>query len=357
MSAGTQGIRRVATLLTSRSTFDNAICRSCQETLNRRGYASAAAAPVSSSIDPSSNTPLPPSLTTSTPSISTSSASQPVYTIKAGLVLSRAPQITRDLTPFEKSFYFYQRRLNERLALPFTRYFYFKRGTPEDVEWKRRYKERQTPARDIGQYNAYSKDAWNDELLVGAIESEPEHQVEALVKDAEGYIVNESEDGDVKKETIPRPLLRVTEADQKNDQTSLDRLLQRTIYLLVKSKDGYWSFPSTVVDQAAKESLRMAVERGAFQTAGPNMNMWMVGYHPAGHYVYNNRKPKQTPETGVQLLGEKTFFMKGRILAGQADLAANTQGITEFKWLAKEEIQQHVNAQYWSAVKNMLAER
>lgn len=240
-------------LAASKSAFDTAICRSCQETISRRGYASAAAATTPSSIDQSSEPSLPPSSTTSvSPPVT---VPQPSYTIKAGVVLARSPIITRDLTSFEKSFYFYQRRLNERLALPFTKYFYFKRGTPADNEWKRKYAERKTAARDIGNYSAYAKDAWNDELLVGAVESEPPHQIEALVKDAEGYAATEAGDSGMKKEEIPRPLLRITEADEKGDQKSLDRLLQRTLYLLVQAKEGYWKFPSVTLE--GKESLRV----------------------------------------------------------------------------------------------------
>ena len=164
------------------------------------------------------------------------------------------PQITRDLTSFEKAFYFYQRRLNERLALPFTRYFYFQRGTPADLEWKRKYKDRQTAARDIGKYNAYSKEAWNDELLVGAVESEPEHQIDALVRDAEGGSTADSVDMVTKKEEVLRPLPRVSEADEKGDQRSLNRLLQRTLYLLVQTEEGYWKFPSSQVEK--QENLR-----------------------------------------------------------------------------------------------------
>lgn len=169
------------------------------------------------------------------------------------MVLSRPPVITRDLTPFEKAFFLYQRRLNERLALPFTKYFYFKKGTPADEDWKRKIKERQTPARDIGKYNAYSKEAWNDELLVGAVESEPEHQMEMLLRDAETTTSNAAEDG-TKKEEIQRPAPRVTEADKTGDERSLNRLLQRTLYLLVQSNEGYWSFPSSPV--GLQENLR-----------------------------------------------------------------------------------------------------
>lgn len=55
--------------------------------------------------------------------------------------------------------------------------------------------------------------------------------------------------------------------------------------------------------------------------------------------------------------GEKVFFMKARIMAGQADLSKNEYGDQEFKWLAKEEVQDVVTQAYWSSVKNMLTER
>lgn len=87
------------------------------------------------------------------------------------------------------------------------------------------------------------------------------------------------------------------------------------------------------------------------------MNTWTVGHHPVGHHVYKLRKPRSDEETGMQLLGEKTFFMKSRIMAGQADLVENRQDLKDFKWLAKEEIQPLVSPQYWSAIKDMLTER
>lgn len=207
--------------------------------MGRRNYASdATAAPTEASITDSTAFPVV----------------KPSYTINAGVVLSRPPQITRDLTPFEKAYYFYQKRLNERQALPFTKYFYFKRGTPADEDWKRKIRERQTPARDIGKYNAYSKEAWNDELLLGAQESEPDHQVEMLVQDAEATANATSQDTS-KKEEIPRPFPRVTEADRTGNQKSLDRLLQNTLYLVVQHEQGYWKFPSSPVE--AGESLRL----------------------------------------------------------------------------------------------------
>lgn len=53
--------------------------------------------------------------------------------------------------------------------------------------------------------------------------------------------------------------------------------------------------------------------------------------------------------------GEKTFFMKARILAGQADLSiAQNKNIEDFKWVSKEELESLVAPEYWLKVKNML---
>lgn len=83
--------------------------------------------------------------------------------------------------------------MNERLALPFTRYFYYKKDTQADVEWKRNAKVRKTASRDIGVYSGYGDEAWNDELLVGDETAEPRNQVDALIRDAEGKDIVESQ--------------------------------------------------------------------------------------------------------------------------------------------------------------------
>lgn len=159
----------------------------------------------------------------------------------------------------------YQKRLNERLAIPFTQYLYFKDRTPALQEWKRKRAARKAAAKDIGVYSGYGAEAWNDEVLVGDKTSEPETQVEALIRDAEGKDTVESKPvgdaaggeavtGDakagegVRKEVgvegaVQRPQPRITDADRQNDMKSLSRKLDRSLYLLFKGKDGYWRFP------------------------------------------------------------------------------------------------------------------
>lgn len=196
----------------------------------------------------------------------TATGPKKAFQLKCSPVLSRPPVITRELTSFEKAFFLYQKRLNERLALPFTRYFYTKKETPADVEWKRKRPARRgTAARDIGAYNAYDDEKWNDEVLVGSNLGEPEDITEKLIRDAEGKDIIEGEpqgdaetggqaiSGDaragegaqkpVAEVNVERPVPRITEADQQNDVKSLNRKLDRSLYLLMQNKDGEWRFP------------------------------------------------------------------------------------------------------------------
>jgi large subunit ribosomal protein L46 len=160
-------------------------------------------------------------------------------------VLSRPPLLTRPLHPFESAFFFYQRRLNERLAMPFSRYFYFNKDTPADNAWKRKALARNgSPARDLGAYNPYSELGWNDEVLVGDRVSSDRAMREALVEDAVNRGLSAEEAGAEEEEVVERPLERWTEADTVKDVRRLDRKLARTLYLVVKNGEGKWQFPA-----------------------------------------------------------------------------------------------------------------
>ena len=105
-------------------------------------------------------------------------------------------------------------------------------------------------------YNAYGDEGWNDELLMGDKVSEPEEQLERLLRDAEVEVTERDIEGGgevVKKEQVERPIPRVTEADKAGDMKSLNRVLQKTLYLVVKSRKGLWGFPSA--ELARQESL------------------------------------------------------------------------------------------------------
>ncbi|KAE9367340.1 hypothetical protein N431DRAFT_382971 [Stipitochalara longipes BDJ] len=370
MTASSRGRRAAASVLRSTSSPRPQVCTSCTHQLSRRTYAVAA----TSLKTPS---PTPDSSLHHLKSIPPVTASTPQYApTKAGILLTRPPLLTAPLTSFEKAFFFYQKRLNERLALPFTRYFYFKKGTPADTDYKIKARERNgVAARELGGYRAYGEEGWNDELLVSELQregeveglgkmgiAEPKHMIESLIKEARVRAVEgkdgaavEVQEGDVVHvdKVLERPLKRYTDADRKGEFTRLDRQLARTLYLLVKKEGGGWGFPAG--ELVGRENLHQAAERVLVQTAGVNMNTWIVGHVPVGHHIINPYLNRESGELEQQ--GVRTFFMKGRIMAGQANLQGNMYGLSEFKWLTKQEVQKHVADKYFSYVKNMMADR
>lgn len=90
------------------------------------------------------------------------------------------------------------------------------------------------------------------------------------------------------------------------------------------------------------------------QTAGINMNTWIIGNVPFGHHI---KVPRSATAEEPAKAGERTFFMKARIMAGQASLEGNLFGLEDFKWLTKDEVRKHVSDRYYRAIKNMLADR
>ncbi|KAH8798613.1 hypothetical protein F5884DRAFT_813212 [Xylogone sp. PMI_703] len=246
--------------------------------------------------------------------------------------------------------------------MPFTRYFYFKKDTPADNDWKIKAAERNgAAARELGGYQAYGKMGWNDEILVGDERSKPGYVVEKLLEESKVRAV-EGKDGavsivgeDVSNEAsgVERVESRWTEADKKKDVKRLDRKLAKTLYLIVQKEGKGWGFPTG--DLIGRENLHLAAERILVQSAGVSMNTWIVGHAPIGHHII---KSYTNPETKViEKVGDKVFFMKGRIMAGQADLKGNLFGLTDFKWLTKRELEEFVSPKYYSSIRNMLADR
>ncbi|PQE03592.1 Ribosomal L46 protein [Rutstroemia sp. NJR-2017a BVV2] len=347
MTASSRGCGRAAARLLNSST---ARPRTSTTTRNHtpilpcttRPYAIAA-----TSLKPLSGPPSQKPHLDNLPPVSPSPAPK-TYTLATGIVLSRPPLLTPEQTPFEKSFFLYQKRLNERLALPFTQYFYFKKDTPAIAAWKKHVRERNgVAARDIGGYEAYGEEQWNDEVLVGSEVGEPERVREVLVREAEG---REEEVGGEEVQGI-EVYPRETEADRKGDMRSLERRLAETLYLVVKGGregENAWGFPRG--ELLGREMLHTAAERILHQTAGTNMNTWIVGHVPIG---FSTIEPSQK----FSRKGEKVFFMKGRIMAGQVDLKGNEMGVTDWKWVTRGELQGLVTPRYYSQVKGMLADR
>lgn len=84
------------------------------------------------------------------------------------------------------------------------------------------------------------------------------------------------------------------------------------------------------------------------------MNTWMVGRHPIAHH---RQKPRYAPgekkgtwdTTKMVERGRLEFFLKGRIMAGQASPTSDSN-VEVFKWLTKDELKTTLPEKLYSSV-------
>lgn len=83
----------------------------------------------------------------------------------------------------------------------------------------------------------------------------------------------------------------------------------------------------------------------------------MVGRHPI---AYEHREPIYKDDADneggrkLKFRGANIFYLKGRIMAGQADLTDNKYAVTDFKWLTKEELQEHLGQKMFASVEKAM---
>lgn len=93
------------------------------------------------------------------------------------------------------------------------------------------------------------------------------------------------------------------------------------------------------------------------------MNTWMVGRAPVAHEhrepVYTGgREGEAGAERRIKTYGRDVFYLRARIMAGQVDLSGNKWGVTDFKWLTKDELLAGaVSQQTMHSVKNSMPAR
>lgn len=68
-------------------------------------------------------------------------------------------------------------------------------------------------------------------------------------------------------------------------------------------------------------------------------------------------QPEFGSDSAIKKRGEKVFFLKGRIMAGQADLKDNKMGYKDFNWLTREELKYKIGGPLYKAARNMMADR
>jgi len=138
--------------------------------------------------------------------------------------------------------------------------------------------------------------------------------------------------GDYQMDYVPAP--RVTEADKTNDKRSLQRALDRRLYLLLYGKtiaapDGksLWHFPEKVYE--SEETLRKCAETALKSVIGDLSNTYFVGNAPMGHMVI------QPTDNTPDLQSFKRFFFKSQVIATNKFKIGKCD---DFVWVTKDEL-------------------
>ncbi|KAJ3163451.1 54S ribosomal protein L17 mitochondrial [Geranomyces michiganensis] len=219
-----------------------------------------------------------------------------------GILLKRNPVILRPLTDFEHAYYAYRDSLQQGEARPFDPEFYFKKGSTAEQRW---FAAQET-----------------------AVEKTPQGTVR-LVQPREEELAT--------LETASR----TTAADEARDMKSLDRALDRTLYLVVRRaagpRKGEWQLPSGQMQ--GDELLHEAATRHLYAEVGKGLETWVVGRTPVGHLVAGS---------------EKIFYMKAHILSGK--IQTDGKLADDYAWATKQELKEYLKPDVYATVSKMMAE-
>ncbi|TPX47151.1 glucosamine-6-phosphate deaminase [Synchytrium endobioticum] len=218
--------------------------------------------------------------------------------IKVGILLKRDPIITPPPDEFSYAYLNYRHTLENAHSRPFPYEFYFKRGSLQEQRW----------------LDAIGKDGQPHSASSDALDTFRQHELNNI-------------------KVAPARTI----ADQNNDTMSLDRALDRTLYLLVYG-DRRWRLPEGSLQ--ADELLHQAASRELETQCGNSLETWFVGSIPVGHLTRSS--PSST---------ETVFYIKAHILAGQI------HDKSQYAWLTKEEILAKLDATDASQVSDMLSTR
>lgn len=144
---------------------------------------------------------------------------------------------------------------------------------------------------------------------------------------------------------------RVTEADKKNDVRSLNRALDKRLYLVVRrtDKSPHMQFPQTLATDSATPMGQYAQQ--ALRAVVPTNNQLsahFMGPMPACHleHVYPPRYQEKHDVYGV-----KIFFYRAQLISGEISELRN--GV-DFSWATEDELPDLFSAEYHAAIKPIL---
>ncbi|MCO5582042.1 hypothetical protein L7F22_035933 [Adiantum nelumboides] len=154
-------------------------------------------------------------------------------------------------------------------------------------------------------------------------------------------------------ELIFEPAPRITEADKANDRKSLQRALDRRLFLIVQGYPlGYskekliWHFPERLYK--SEQTMRLCAESVLVPTAAKEEDVYFVGNAPCGHFIETHPDLKtKTPVT------YKRFFFRSQLLGKVRYKAWNYK---DYAWVTKEELLEYFELDLSAYMKQMLVD-
>ncbi|NXN17263.1 RM46 protein, partial [Indicator maculatus] len=141
---------------------------------------------------------------------------------------------------------------------------------------------------------------------------------------------------------------RITDADKKNDRTSLDRRLDSNLLLLVKQKIGnqeLWLLPQA--EWQPGETLRSTAERAMATVLGGHVQAKTLGNAPSGIYKYKFPRAIRTEDN----VGAKVFFFKAFLQSSDLSQAEPKE---DYLWVTKDELGGYLKSEYLKKVNRFL---
>ncbi|XP_015927420.1 large ribosomal subunit protein mL46 isoform X2 [Parasteatoda tepidariorum] len=148
----------------------------------------------------------------------------------------------------------------------------------------------------------------------------------------------------------PHP--RTTDADEENNQQSIQRKLDSSLLLVIKQKIGNdlrWILPQTVHQKG--ETLCETAVRAFNEICTNPVKLQIMGNAPVGFYKY--KYPKAIRQDGV--CGAKVFFFKAQLLDNRLQtLNIQSDTVVDHRWLTHSEIKTVLQPVYEKVVQSFL---
>lgn len=221
------------------------------------------------SASSSSSTSQPPTEATTATSVTPAAASAK---ISVALLLSRQPLILRSPTPLESTYFDYNQTLARRLAQPFNKDFYFRKGSAGEVKFDEEEAQRKKRFDDVIRQAKQSS---------SSKQRQQQEQQEAGAPDGNEVARGKATAGEAEADlyaTAPRR----TEADEKGDVKSLERALDRTLFLMFRQQGSQWRLPTRLVNRNEKETLHRVAAEPVTSALGKGLDIWMISNMPVG---------------------------------------------------------------------------